>query len=192
MDFTLNLPTRWACLVGVSVLLWVIPITINAPSLIVFLCLIASIGGFLYSAQVAGIWKDTDRRESKQRLQDEEIHNFTLALEEQAIKGELLAQYGLGSVVHAGEAESLEPNPYRQEAQNLNGDCEHSSGALQAYYTNLKLTAEELGELLPKLRQTMTKQQVIEQLWSVKKGGSASYKQALSEFNQIMGDNSVT
>jgi hypothetical protein len=186
MDFTLNLPMRWACVVGVSVLLWVIPITINAPSLIVLFCLIAAIGGFVYSAQVAGIWQETERQESKQKIQSEEIHNFALALEEQAIKGELMNQYGLSSVVQKGEPERLELSPDSKEVSNLNGDCEQPSETLQAYYTNLNLTAGELSELLPKLRQTMTKQQVIEQLWGVKKGGSTAYKRASTEFDQFI------
>lgn len=185
MDFTLDDSTRWACVVGVSVLLWVIPITINAPSLIVLFCLIAAIGGFVYSAQVARTWKETERHDSKQRMQDEEIHNFTLALEEQAIKGELMQQYGLSSVVQEGEPELLELSPHSKEVSNLNGDCEQSSETLQAYYTKLNLTADELSDLLPRLRLTMNKQQLIEHLWGVKKGGSAAYKRASSEFDEL-------
>lgn len=188
MDFTLNLPTRWFMSVGISVMLWVIPIVINAPSIVILFCLIGAIGGFVYSAQIAGIWQVEERRESKLRVQREEIENYNLALEEQSIKAELVGQYSWVPDVQASspsEPERLEPRTDTKEVVNLNGDCEHSGQTLQAYYTKLNLTACELSELLPKLRQSMTKQQIIEQLWGVKKGGSLLYKQASEEFDQL-------
>lgn len=187
MDFTLNLAIRWFLTVGISVLLWVIPIVIQAPPLIILFCLIASIGGFVYSAMIAGIWKTDERRDSKRRVQAEEIENYSLALEEQATKYELESQFSWVPVVQAGsncEPERLEPKADLKEVLNLNGDCEPGR-TLQAYYTKLNLTAGELGELLPKLKQSMTKAQIIDELWGVKKGGSAAYKQASQEFDQL-------
>jgi len=188
MDFTLNLATRWFLTVGVSTLLWVIPIVIQAPPLIILFCLISSIVGFVYSAMIAGIWKTDERRESKRRVQAEEIENYALALEEQATKHELEGQFSWVPEVQAGstcEPERPEHRTDTKEVLNLNGDCEPGR-TLQAYYTNLNLTAEQLAELLPKLKQTMTKAEIIDQLWGIKKGGSAAYKRASQEFDQLI------
>lgn len=188
MDFTINLATRWMLTVCISTLLWVIPIVIQAPPLIILFCLMSSIGGFVYSAMIAGIWQVDERRGMKRRVQEEEIENYSLALEEQAIKHELIGQYSWVPEVQAGspgEPERLELRTDQKEVLNLDGDYEPGR-TLQAYYTNLHLTAEELAELLPKLKQTMTKAQIIDQLWGVKKGGSVAYKQASQEFDGLV------
>lgn len=188
MDFTLTLPIRWMLTVGISVLLWTIPIVIQAPSLIILFCLIASIGGFVHSAHLAGMWGVDDRRDSKRRIQREEIENYSLALEEESIKAELIGQYSWVPEVQAGstsEPERLELSTDQKEVLNLNGDGEQGRTE-PAYYTRLNLTAVELGELLPKLKQSMTKAEIIEQLWGVKKGGSGAYKQASREFDELL------
>jgi hypothetical protein len=189
MDFALTLPMRWMLLVGISVLLWVLPIVIQAPALIILFCLIASIGGFVYSAIIAGMWEVDDRRDSKRRIQREEIENYSLALEEQSIKAELLSQYSWVPEVQvssAAEPERLEACTEGLEGMNLNGDDEQVHPE-SVYYTKLNLTSGELGELLPKLKQTMTKAQIIDQLWGVKKGGSKAYKQASEQFDFLVG-----
>jgi hypothetical protein len=188
MDFALTLPVRWMIVLGISVMLWVIPITVNAPALVILFCLSGAIGGFVYSAEIAGIWKEDDRRGSKLRLQREELENFTLALEEQATKAELMGQFiPLKNV----QAEFTQEPERSTIADGLTQTQEPERPTVdgfplgQEYYTNLNLAPEAAAALIVQLRRSMTKQQIIEQLWGCKKGGSQAYKTAAREYEAL-------
>ncbi len=55
-------------------------------------------------------------------------------------------------------------------------------------FTPLKLTLNQVRELVQSLNQSLNQTQIIEQLWQVKKGGSDAWKQAHSEYKQVMGE----
>ncbi len=183
MDFTLNLAIiKWFSIFAFSCFLWVVPVSIGAPNLIVFLSLLSSVFGFVCSSLLCDDLKQEEKRKKKRLLQHEEIENYSLALEEESIKRELVFQFNPDLLFQCSEHEHETLNPLPANvSSSIESDV--STTAEQAVYTKLKLTHDELVDLLPRLKQTMGKIKILEDVWGVKRGGSVAYKKACEEFD---------
>ncbi len=82
-------------------------------------------------------------------------------------------------------------NPGSDEAEPLNptsDDDFSNSEPAEPRFTSLGLTRQEAISLINKLRTELTQTQVIERLWSCRKGGSAAWKAAVAQFKDLMGE----
>lgn len=203
MDFQVvkERPTQWGLVVGLSGLLWVVPISVGAPPFFILFSLLGAIAGFGYSGAIAQAWKNEERAGNKLRLQREELENYQLALEEDAIKFELRQQF-LPEPVQAVQPGSehgeffgsrtvqQSPEPAAGDGQEVSLNRDESSEpesepAEPTYYTTLNLTADEARDLLRQLSQCMSSTDIIKQLWGANRGGNAAYKQAKAEFEML-------
>lgn len=80
-----------------------------------------------------------------------------------------------------------EPLNCSVEPLNQPTDKDYSDSE-QRFYTPLKLTRSQAISIIDQLRTELNQTQLIERLWQVKKGGSAAWKQAHTEFKELMGD----
>ncbi len=91
------------------------------------------------------------------------------------------------------------PEPLNRPSEPLNQTIDEGSDCLDdgsrftvrdssERFTPLKLTLNQVHELVQALNQTLNQTQIIEQLWQVKKGGSDAWKQAHSEYKQVTGE----
>jgi len=55
-------------------------------------------------------------------------------------------------------------------------------------FTHLKLPGQEAKELVTRLRNEMSQTKIIEMLWDAKPGENNAYRQALSEYKELVGD----
>jgi hypothetical protein len=96
------------------------------------------------------------------------------------------AQY-FQSEFMVGPQQSPEPSEPPSEPLNPRHDGDYSENTSR--FTPLKLTREQVLELIKQLRTAELNQtQIIERLWQVRKGGSAAWKEAREQFNQLMGE----
>ncbi len=192
---SLPLPQRWGFSFGLSLLLWVLPPTLKAPRLGVFLAFLGAVAGFGNCIVLSGDWAETDRRRRKLQLQSEELENYQLGLEEEATKRELAAMFFPVSDVSAVSETKPEikafPVSETPTTPPINGGgrfvsvSESETETEMKLYTAQKLTLEEAAELIAQMAQTMKQSEIIAALWRVKPGGSKAYKTALSEYRLI-------
>jgi hypothetical protein len=83
----------------------------------------------------------------------------------------------------------VQPEPPEPHTEPLNQRIDETSSESTNQFTPLKLTREQVIELINQLRTAELNQtQIIERLWQVKKGGSAAWKDAYNQFKELMGD----
>ncbi|MGL5063774.1 MAG: hypothetical protein ACRC62_27625 [Microcoleus sp.] len=78
--------------------------------------------------------------------------------------------------------------PVEPVTEPLNHLQDNDSSPTQERFTALELDAEQAIKLIQKLRTELNQTQIIEKLWSVRKGGSADWKRAREQFRQLTGE----
>lgn len=103
----LSIPSRWGIVFSGSMLLWIVPISMKAPRLVVLASFVTSIGGFAHAAQLAAGWKDTARVERRTANLNEELEAYRFALEEESIKQQMVLQYFPEAISNQSEPETV-------------------------------------------------------------------------------------
>ena len=82
------------------------------------------------------------------------------------------------------------PEPLNRTHEPLNRFTDKDYSQEQNQFSPLKLNRLQMLEILAHLRASgMNQTDMVERLWQVKKGGSAGWKQAYSEYKELTGDN---
>jgi hypothetical protein len=176
---------------------WALPVALKAPPMITLICLVGAIAGFGACIHIAGEWHGTDRRNRKMASFHEELENYQLALDEEATKREMvLLTFGSASSASSNPVQELADVPRTEPLNQAPSVLPTGSGSgsnpnpeplnhLNRLYTAQNLTHDEARELITRLALTMSKTQIVEGLWQVKKGGSKAYRAAVADFNLL-------
>ncbi|WP_293135933.1 type IV secretory system conjugative DNA transfer family protein [Microcoleus sp. bin38.metabat.b11b12b14.051] len=81
-----------------------------------------------------------------------------------------------------------ELEPFEPVAEPLNLSADETCGDTEPKYTLLELSREQALNLIKSLRCELNQTQIIERLWACKKGGSADWKAAYTQFKELMGE----
>lgn len=190
MDLPINLSNRaarWAAVFGGSTLLWVAPVGLRAPKLLIFLSLPSAIAGFTWCAIQAHSWRYASAYGRKHSTLMEELENHEFALREAYLKANLEAQYYPPAPQPEYQPqESWGPFTLHPSVPPVQLGPSPQKPAANKTYTVHGLSLEDARQLLAQmLKAELTKEAIIWELWQVKKGGSKRYKEALAEYAQI-------
>ena len=76
-----------------ALFLWIVPVSIKAPKFIILASLSGSIGTFLYAYRLAETLQIQGHSQALEKKKHKDLINYQYALEEDAIRRELYAQY---------------------------------------------------------------------------------------------------
>lgn len=108
------LGSRYCLALAGSFLLWVVPVNVKAPKMVVFLSFVGSGAGFLYALSLATSLSDQQWYSQQERVQEREVLLHDFALKELALKQALELEYFPPAQLEEKEAIALE-----QGQQNL-------------------------------------------------------------------------
>lgn len=103
-----SLTSKYSLIFAGSVLLWLGPVTIKAPRLIILSSFLGSITGFAYCFRMADAVDLEGQLKRKRKVQRMEVINYQFALEEQVMKNQLEARFLVPQVVEV-PVKSAEP-----------------------------------------------------------------------------------
>jgi hypothetical protein len=192
--FNLNRQSyKWVSVLIGSLFLWITPIGLRAPKLLIFLSLPTAISGFGYCAISSASIKERKGYNSKLALLLNELENFEFALKEQALRDQLEVAYNFFNcepILENGsgiEPERLNPSDVlgSSGSEPEPGESDESDQTIKTF-TIHRLPEKEAALLVRELQnQGFSKAAVIRELWGATKGGGKPYRVANEEFDHL-------
>lgn len=106
----LSLTSKYSLILAGSVFLWMGPVTVKAPRMVILASFLGSITGFGYCYRMADAVDLEGQLRKKRKVQRMEVINYQFALEEQVMKSQLEARFLVPQVVEV-PVKSAEPPP---------------------------------------------------------------------------------
>jgi hypothetical protein len=110
-------PAKFGLGLGISFLLWIVPVSVKAPRFAILLSFLGSITGFSYCFVLAGPLHQSLQTARKREILRDETSNYQFALEEESTKERLMAHYFPPSAQMAPAA--IAQAQRKQETQQL-------------------------------------------------------------------------
>jgi hypothetical protein len=190
---------QWMTIFVSSLILWITPVGLKAPRLLIFISLPSAIAGFGYCANSANKLNQLDEYNNKMGILLDELESYDFALKEQTMKEQLRIRYSSlieqklipfseeifenASTQIKGLLSSNEQETVNSPVNKAFGRSEQQNSQL---YTLHQLPANEAALLVNEMQSKGAgKSRILESLWGVKRGAGKSYKAANAEYEYL-------
>lgn len=197
---------RWAIGMGLGCTLWILPLALKAPRLAIFLALPSSVVSLAWASRETQQWELMERFDRRDWALADAEEAFRFGAKEEWVKSQVLSllfpsAHGPGSNLEPElepRTEPVEPTLLESSTQERNPERNPwnpvepklKPRAEPVNWTRYSLPKVEAQQLIQELSaQGLTKEVIIQELWGATKGGSKKYREALSEYQQLMEGN---
>lgn len=193
MDLSLDLfsltrhSNRWLIVFTGSVLMWVAPVSLKAPKLLIFLSFPCSLTGFAFCANTAKEWGKLDSYNEKIDILTTELENHQFALKEEWLKNHLMETYFpvVELMENQGSVDRLK-NVVQQVLNPVPTSSDKGSSGSEPFFTIHQLCENEAIAVVKQLIDSgLSKNEILTQLWQVSKGGGKRYAAAKNEYEYL-------